>query len=145
MTLALPMKCPTCHGFQGTNVWTCICTARIVDPVVEGRLADLRRYVEDRLDDVRAGAAAAIVADVNGEVRRVRAEIAILEARIADQDDLIRALVSVVGAIAARKHPLFCMHCRTAYALTDLRLGENGKTIELLCPTCGPIPWRGGE
>ncbi len=137
------MTCPTCKGYRSANVWTCVCSDPPVEPAVEARLGELRAYVERRLKGMRGGTSEAIVADVNGEVRRVRDDIAILEARIADQDILIGALVSVIGSVAARKHPLFCNKCRTAYALTGLR--RSGKVIELICPVCGPIPWRGGE
>lgn len=63
-----------------------------------------------------------------------------LEARVADLEALISDLVWLVGHVAARGRPVLCLKCRTAYATTGLRWQK--RNLVLVCPVCGPMPWK---
>jgi hypothetical protein len=85
------MKCQACGGYQGTNVWTCVC----YDPIEPATLARLEpienrlRSVENRWNDQRTAIVAELAGMVKGTLAEIREENGMLKAQIADLHELL--------------------------------------------------------
>ncbi len=85
------MKCDTCGGYQGTNVWTCTCH----DPIEPATLARLEpienrlRSVENRWNDQRREIVAELARMVKDKLAELREENRMLKAQIADLHELL--------------------------------------------------------
>jgi hypothetical protein len=85
------MKCEVCAGYQGTNVWTCVC----YDPIEPAMLARLEpienrlRSVENRWNDQRTAIVAELAEMVKDTLTEIREENRMLKAQIADLHELL--------------------------------------------------------